>query len=171
MRRFAPSGTFLSPTPPTPPHPPFPWPRGPELCRGWRKGPRPPPSPAHQSLTPPRPVPALVQRCSLQSADQGAQPRAGQAGRHPLRRGRLRRRLSTRVPVFLTEDTATTGPCQELSLYFFNDITKNRHGGGGWRPRRSGSWPLTPAHSAVASPCPVSGRARCVLVPELWGTR
>lgn len=42
----------------------------------------------------------------------------------------LRRRLSTPLPVFLTEDSATPGPCQKLSLYFFNDKTKSRHRGG-----------------------------------------
>lgn len=45
-----------------------------------------------------------------------------------MRQDQPKRRLSTPLPVFLTEDSTTTGPCQKLSLYFFNDKTKNRHG-------------------------------------------
>lgn len=100
-----------------------------ELCRGWRRscGP-PPPQLTRSSLFAPTSAP--VQCFCLQSADQGAQPHARQAGRHPVSQDQLRRRLSTPLPVFLTENSATAGPCQKLSLYFFNDKTKSGHRGG-----------------------------------------
>lgn len=74
----------------------------------------------------------------------------------------LRRRLSTPLPVFLTEDSATPGPCQKLSLYFFNDKTKSRHRGG-WLEAAGHleSWPFAPALSPVASSCPFRPRQMC----------
>lgn len=46
---------------------------------------------------------------------------------------------------------------------------KTDMGMGSWRPGHSGSWPLAPAHDAVAFSCSVSGQTKCVLVPEPWG--
>lgn len=67
-------------------------------------------SPAHAPHSAP---PAPVQRGGLQSQDQGAQPRAGQAGGRPVTDCPRPRRF------FLTEDRATPCPCQDLSLLFF----------------------------------------------------
>lgn len=79
--------------------------------QGLEEGPVPPPALLMRpSLFSP---PAPVQRGGLQSQDQGAQPRAGQAGGRPVSR------QSASSPVFLTEDRATPGPCQDLSLLFF----------------------------------------------------
>ena len=53
-------------------------------------------------------------------------------------------RLSTSLPILLTEDSAIPGTCQELSLYFFNDKTKNRDEYGWLEARPFGTLALCP---------------------------
>lgn len=123
-----------------------------------------PSSPARRSLPhsstctmllPPRPGPRLVAVC-------------GTSGQTSCEAG-LQKGDAHTLPIFLTEDSATTGSCQELSLYFFNDKAKSRHRVGNWRPGPLGSWSLAPTRHPVASSWPVSGWASCVPVPGLWG--
>ncbi|KAF6099504.1 interferon related developmental regulator 2 [Phyllostomus discolor] len=125
-------------------------PGSPPLCHPGRPSP-PPGSPLSA------PVPAPVQRRGLQSADQGAEPSAGQARGRPVRPGPPKRSPPPPLPppVFLTGDSALV-PARDCRFIFVMTKPKTDLGGRGWRPDHAASRPSAPAlgHCGLPPPAP-----------------